>query len=108
MVTEIINLKGGKNTGLWDRVTVDPRYVYIGRGTCFTPFPHSKWHKPKEFEIWGREGSIEVYREYILDNPSLLRDLPELKDKILCCWCKPKLCHGDVLIELLEEIEKRR
>ena len=104
MTTTVINLKGGKNTGLWGTVLTNPEYVYIGRRTPFTPFPHSKWHKPKPFEIFGREGSIEVYREYILDRPDLLECLYELKDKILCCWCKPKACHGDVLVELIEEL----
>ena len=26
--------------------------------------------------------------------------LPELRGKILGCWCAPKVCHGDVLVEL--------
>jgi hypothetical protein len=26
--------------------------------------------------------------------------LPELKDKTLGCWCKPEKCHGDVLAEI--------
>lgn len=29
--------------------------------------------------------------------------LDELKDKILGCWCAPKLCHGHVLVELINE-----
>lgn len=24
----------------------------------------------------------------------------ELKGKDLVCWCAPKLCHGDVLLEI--------
>jgi hypothetical protein len=27
--------------------------------------------------------------------------LPELKDKILGCYCKPLACHGDVLVDLI-------
>jgi hypothetical protein len=74
----------------------EPYDVYIGRP--------SKWGNP--FEI-GRDGTreevIEKYREYILSKPELLKDLSELKGKILGCWCKPKACHGDVLVELLNE-----
>ena len=33
--------------------------------------------------------------------------LPELEGKILCCWCKPELCHVDVLVELLEQSKFR-
>jgi hypothetical protein len=29
--------------------------------------------------------------------------LKELEGKALGCWCKPKSCHGDVLIKLIEE-----
>jgi hypothetical protein len=54
-----------------------------------------------------RKESIEKYREYILNNPELLAKLPELKGKVLGCWCKEDNknvpCHGDVLIELLNQ-----
>ena len=36
----------------------------------------------------------------VLSTPKLLQDLPELKCKILGCWCAPNECHGDVLAEL--------
>lgn len=69
--------------------------IYIGRP--------SKWENP--FKI-GKDGTrkdvIEKYRKYILSTPELLDSLDELNDKILGCWCKPKPCHGDVLVELLE------
>ena len=70
--------------------------VYIGRG--------SKWGNP--FVI-GKDGDrdevIKKYEEMLLTNPSLLNDLHELKDKTLGCWCRPKKCHGDVLLNLLED-----
>lgn len=69
--------------------------VYIGRP--------SKWGNP--FLI-GKDGDrdevIRKYREWILSQPALLRDLRELRGKVLGCWCRPKACHGDVLVELLE------
>ena len=71
--------------------------VYIGRP--------SKWGNP--FAI-GRDGNrdevIRKYREYIMNNKELLGMLDELKDKTLGCWCSPKSCHGDVLVELLESV----
>ena len=70
--------------------------VYIGRP--------SKWGNPFSIGKDGtREEVIEKYREYILNKPELLKSLPELKGKILGCWCDPKPCHGDVLIELIEK-----
>jgi len=69
--------------------------VYIGRG--------SKWGNPY---VIGRDGNreqvIEKYRSYIMKEPALINDLPELRDKTLVCFCKPKACHGDVLVNLIE------
>jgi hypothetical protein len=66
-------------------------YVYIGRP--------SKWGNP--FVI-GRDGTreevVEKYRAYLYSS-GLIKDICELKDKVLGCWCHPKLCHGDVLAE---------
>jgi len=70
--------------------------VYIGRG--------SKWGNP--FMI-GKDGTrkevIEKYKQYILNKPDLLDSLDELTNKVLGCFCKPLACHGDVLLELLQE-----
>lgn len=72
--------------------------VYVGRG--------SKWGNP--FVI-GKDGTrkevIKKYKKWLLNNPSLLKDLPELKGKILGCWCFPKECHGDILAELANNVE---
>ena len=45
----------------------------------------------------------QLYREKLLTSPLLLSQLHELKDKKLGCWCKPDKCHGDVLVELIDE-----
>lgn len=66
------------------------------------PFTHKEGTRAP-FIVNSREEAIEQYREYILNKPELLDALPELKDKVLGCWCKPLACHGDVLIELIEE-----
>jgi len=72
----------------------EPYDVYIGRP--------SKWGNPFKS---GRDGTLEEvlekYRQHILSRPDLLAALHELEGKTLGCWCKPKPCHGDVLIELL-------
>jgi len=73
--------------------------IYIGRP--------SKWGNPF---IIGSDGSLEEviqkYEEWIKTQPALLAALPELKGKILGCWCKPKhACHGDVLVRLVEQLK---
>lgn len=70
--------------------------VYIGRP--------SKWGNP--FQI-GRDGTreqvIAQYRAWVIKQPKLMSALPELKGKVLGCWCSPQACHGDVLAELAEK-----
>ncbi len=72
----------------------EPFDVRIDRST--------KWGNP--FKV-GRDGDraevIELYRHWIQTKPDLLAALPELRGKVLGCWCAPLACHGDVLIELL-------
>lgn len=52
-----------------------------------------------------RNEVIEKYRKYILsryldEKDSLARDIVELEGKDLVCWCAPKPCHADVLLEI--------
>jgi hypothetical protein len=83
--------------------------IYIGRPSKWgNPYTHIKDKETKaEFIVSTRKESIDKYREWITngDGQYLLNDLHEIKDKILGCWCKPKSCHGDILVELTEEIE---
>lgn len=79
--------------------------IYIGRGSKWgNPFTHIKNKKTKaEFIVDTRDQAIQKYKEWINTQPHLLNSLNELKDKRLGCFCKPKSCHGDILIELIEE-----
>jgi hypothetical protein len=74
----------------------EPFDVYIGRG--------SKWGNPF---IIGRDGTrekvISKYEIHIMSRPDLIQALPELIDKTLGCWCKPKACHGDILKIMVED-----
>ncbi|MFC1766370.1 DUF4326 domain-containing protein, partial [Planctomycetota bacterium] len=49
---------------------------------------------------------IRKYKDWILKKEYLLKCLGELKGKVLGCFCKPLACHGDVLVELVEVMEK--
>jgi len=71
---------------------------------CYIGRP-SKWGNPYSIGKDGtREEVIEKYRKYILNSPELLKALPELKGKRLGCWCFPLACHGDILVQLIEEL----
>jgi hypothetical protein len=61
----------------------------------------SEWGNP--FKL-GRDGTradvIAKYRAWIVQQPALMAALPELRGRNLVCWCAPKPCHADVLLEL--------
>lgn len=64
----------------------------------------SKWGNPFYVDQHGsRIEVIQMYEEYILGQKVLLRQLPELLNKTLWCWCTPNPCHGDVLIKLVKK-----
>jgi len=97
--------------------------VYIGRRIRFHPdkYPKSKWANPfVEDKVNKKDGSIikkrdgtreeviEKYRKWLLSNPELLKQLPELYGKTLGCWCAPLPCHGDVLKEFAERQQQQQ
>ena len=72
--------------------------VYIGRGSRWgNPYSH-KVGTLAEHVVGSRAEAIQKFEEYLLSNEELMRSLPELKGKILGCFCKPKSCHGDILL----------
>lgn len=75
----------------------DPYDVYIGRpGPYGNPFTIGK--------DGNRDEVVEKYAAWVLTQTDLLAIIRvELKDKVLGCWCAPKLCHGDILVELANE-----
>jgi hypothetical protein len=84
--------------------------VYIGRPSEWgNPYSHIKDKKTRaEFIVKSREEAVSKYREWILQQPHLLDKLESLRGKTLGCWCKPKACHGDVLVQLLREHDIRQ
>lgn len=74
-----------------------PFDVFIGRP--------EKWSNP--FPIRpdrSREEAVRLFEKWIRNKPEMLADLDELDGKVLGCWCdEEELCHGDVLIKLIEE-----
>lgn len=90
--TIVINIK--------DKFSYPPeKRVYIGRG--------SKWGNPFRIGVHGnRKEVIEKYEMWISNQPQLLNNLNSLKGKVLVCHCKPKACHGDVLLKLINGCEK--
>lgn len=76
--------------------------VYIGRPSKWgNPFTHVSDRMTRAaFTVGSREEALRRYEEYLFSS-GLIADIEELRGKVLACWCKPKACHGDVLIRLL-------
>lgn len=80
---------------------IPPDAVYVGRP--------SKWGNPYRIEPAignTRELVIGAYREWILNQPSLVGAAKkELRGKDLICWCAPLPCHADILLGLANQPE---
>jgi hypothetical protein len=64
--------------------------IYIGRP--------SRWGNPFRIGEHGtREQVIDLYEQWLLEQPDLLASLGELAGMRLGCWCAPNWCHGEVL-----------
>lgn len=107
--TRVINIRSGQ-----------PYDVYIGRGGDPRTGNMSKWGNPfshhtnsiARFHVDTREEAIASFREWIKTQPQLLAALPELKGRVLACWCVPKdgfngklVCHGQILAEMADALE---
>ena len=84
--TTLINIHHGKRP-----------HVYIGRGSAFgNPY------------VIGKDGSraevIEKYKKWFykrIKNQRFLKQVLALKGETLGCYCFPAPCHGDIIIEFL-------
>lgn len=94
MMTEtiVVNIRD------YDHLTHPGSYVVIDRTT--------KWGNPFLLSNLRADGNrvdvINQYRDWIQTQPALLAALPELRGKVLVCWCAPLPCHGHVLKELAD------
>ena len=73
---------------------------YIGRpGPFGNPFI---LHKEED-----RQDILDAYKRWFLsrieNDPEFRRDVLSLKGYDLACWCAPRLCHGDVILDWLEK-----
>lgn len=77
--------------------------IYIGRPSKFgNPYSHKPGAAPWPVET--REDAVRLYEEWIRSQPELMEAAKkELKGKVLGCWCKPLVCHGDILLKIANE-----
>ncbi|WP_459803031.1 DUF4326 domain-containing protein [Herbidospora sp. RD11066] len=60
----------------------------------------SDWANPHEKDDALRGEQLRRYESYLTGRPELLERVPELRGKVLGCWCVPGPCHGQVLKRL--------
>lgn len=92
----------------------DENNIYIGRkGVVFINkirFPKNSSNFANPYKI-GKDGTREEvilkYKKYIENklenNKDLVSELLLLKGKNLGCWCYPEICHGNILLELIDK-----
>lgn len=89
LTTQVVNIKKGD---LYD--------VYIGRP--------SEFGNPFEARDYGLIKCLKYYEAHIrnrlLIDPEFKDRLLELKGLRLGCFCKPNMCHGDILVKIIEEL----
>ena len=74
--------------------------VYVGRP--------SKYGNPFKLTEYVREDALELYKDWIdakiAADPTVLDSIKaDLRGKDLVCWCSPKPCHADYLLELAND-----
>ena len=93
--------------------------VYIGRGSPLgNPYTSMKGKTTlAKYTCDTREESIAAYRDYLLAkiksrDKSICKEIKRIYELHkngnvnLVCFCKPKPCHGDVIIEVISILDK--
>jgi len=55
---------------------------------------------------YDREEAVAEYREAFrdrLEDDEFREAVEDLRGKTLACWCSPRACHGDVIVEYIRE-----
>jgi hypothetical protein len=92
----------------------DSKNIYIGRRGIIIlekkRFPESNSIFCNPYKI-GKDGTREdvlmkyenYIREKLANSSSFCDEFKKLKGKTLGCWCKPERCHGDILLQIINE-----
>jgi hypothetical protein len=105
MLTKIVNLN---NSGY---------RIYIGRPSPWgNPWTHKESTIAK-FKVNTPEEAVENYSKWLwgIDFTDVLQEkrwwildhLGDLRNQVLGCYCKPKICHGDILADIVNNWDER-
>jgi hypothetical protein len=104
-------LGGGQRTyhDLGEWLAASSEHVYCGRRVQHVP---ATFNSPFRNDVPGvtempQAAAVAAFeqrfRGKLAADPELVKELVGLVGKTLGCWCKPKACHCDVLLMLVEE-----
>lgn len=98
-----------RNTFIKVQYRKEPYDVLISRPLKWgSPFSYKK-NSTAPYKVNTRKESIEAHKDWILNGEGqyLLKDLHELRGKVLGCWCnESQSCHGDILVKLVNDLDK--
>lgn len=103
-MTRVVNIR--RDAAEVARASAAGEYVYIGRGRG------SRWGNPYsdqpgtlvEHRVASRAEALIWYEAWVRARPELMAALVQLRGKVLGFFCKPRECHGDVLVRLIGEV----
>lgn len=86
--------------------------IYIGRGSVWgNPYSHMLGTKAL-YKVETRDEAVDLYKallwQRIRCGEITLDMLIALDGKRLGCYCSPKRCHGDVLVQAIEWAKKEK
>lgn len=101
---------------------VNRHYMDISNGVDITrnsplgnPWSHMP-HTSAKYQVANRSEAIKKYRDYLYKelkkgNPTITKAMEELVERYrkdgylkLVCACVPSQCHGEVIIEILNQV----
>lgn len=79
--------------------------AYVGGETKSSNFEKSVFVNPFDKAEKGREGAVNHYKPYFyrryLEESDFRKAAHSAEGKTLGCWCYPRKCHGEVIVDLL-------
>ncbi len=96
-----------------------PYEVYLGRSQRNNKWGNPYSHKEgtlAKFTVGSRKEAIQKFEEYLHES-GLIKDIEELRGKVLGCWCcktpadgseRSFVCHGQVIAKILNYTSKQK
>uniref|UniRef100_A0A6C0C7M0 DUF4326 domain-containing protein n=1 Tax=viral metagenome TaxID=1070528 RepID=A0A6C0C7M0_9ZZZZ len=117
MQSTIVNIRKNILCGHYDNFKDwmdDSNNVYIGKPIIINkklcPANKSEWYNPYNVsKKMTYDQSLQMYKKYLIEmlkDEECLARFKMLRGKNLGCWCKPGQCHGDIIVKLLNDIER--